>query len=297
MKVKAFIYIILAGVLWGTSGIFSHYLSPYGFTALHITAMRGLVSLLGVLIYALLRDRTLFKVKPKELLIFIGIGVSLFFTSSCYFTAMRMTSVSTAVVLMYSAPIYVTVFSVLFLKERLSALKIVSIIGMLIGCCLVSGIVGGLSLNFVGILIGIASGLAYASYNITTKISMQMGARPVSALIYSFGTMTLIALCVSQPYQIITNTAKAPLIIIPMLLALGVITFILPYLFYTLAMRDIPAGTGSALSIVEPMAATFFSVVMFGEKLDAFSTLGILLILAAVVLLGRAESGKQNSKS
>ena len=296
MKIKAFIYIILAGILWGTSGIFSEILTPYGFTALHITAMRGLVSFVCVLVYALIRDRKLFRVKFKELIVFASIGMALFFTSSCYFTSMGMTSVPTAVVLMYTAPVYVMVFSVIFLKERLSALKIAAVVSMLTGCVLVSGVIGGMKLDVLGFAIGIGSGIAYASYNVLTKISMEHKSAPISTVLYSFLTMTLISLCVSQPHKIITNTAKAPALIIPLLLCLGIVTFVLPYLLYTLAMRDLSAGTASALSIIEPMAATFFSIVIFKEPINMFSVCGILLILLAVVMLGIAEHAINNSK-
>ena len=54
-------------------------------------------------------------------------------------------------------------------------------------------------------------------------------------------------------------------------------------------MRDLPAGTASALSIVEPMAATVFSVVLFHEAMSVASVIGIVLILLAVFLLSRDE--------
>ena len=65
-----------------------------------------------------------------------------------------------------------------------------------------------------------------------------------------------------------------------------------PYVLYTLAMRTLPAGTASALAIVEPMSATVFGF-MIGETLTVFSGIGIVLILLAVFLLGRAESTVQ----
>ena len=55
-------------------------------------------------------------------------------------------------------------------------------------------------------------------------------------------------------------------------------------------MKDLNAGTASALSIVEPMAATVFSVAFLNEKLTVFSVAGIILILGAVLLLAREES-------
>lgn len=293
MKTKAFIFIIVAGVLWGTSGIFVHFLAPYGFTSLQMTAVRGLVALICLSAFALIRDRSLFHVKkPLELVFMAGLGLSLFLTASCYYTSMQMTSVSTAVVLMYMAPAYVMVFSVLFMGEKLSPLKLISVICMIIGCCLVSGIVGGIKLDLVGILLGILSGLAYAAYNILVKVCVQRGNRPVSVTIYNFLFMTIIAMSVSKPPEIFTTAAKQPLVTIPLLIALGIATSVLPYLLLTLAVRDLPAGTAAALSIVEPMAATIFSVVLFHEQLGIASAIGIVMILASVFMLGKAE-GKE----
>ena len=290
MKKRAFIYVILAGILWGTSGIFVHYLSPYGFTTIQMTAARGAVCFVCLAIFALVKDRKLFRTNVVDILLFVGLGVALFFTGSCYFTSMQLTSVSTAVVLMYTAPVYVMIFSVLFLGERFSGLKLASVFCVLIGCCLVSGLVGGFKLDIKGILIGAASGVAYASYNIFSKIAMRRGFNPIAATMYGSLFMTLIALVVAKPSDIVKNTAARPTVIIPLLLGIGVFTFILPYFFYTSSLRELPAGTASALSVVEPMAATVFSVLLFREKLSVFSVVGIALILLAVCLLGLAES-------
>ena len=100
MKTKAFIYVIIAGIAWGTSGIFVHLLAPYGYTSLQMTALRGSVSFLCLSAYLLIRDRKMFCAKPRDLLLYVGIGASLFGTASCYFTSMQMTSISTAVVLL-----------------------------------------------------------------------------------------------------------------------------------------------------------------------------------------------------
>jgi drug/metabolite transporter (DMT)-like permease len=54
-------------------------------------------------------------------------------------------------------------------------------------------------------------------------------------------------------------------------------------------MRNLPAGTASALGIVEPMAATVYSILFLGEDLNIIPAIGILLILGAVFLLGKAE--------
>ena len=292
MKLRAFTYVILAGVLWGTSGIFVHYLSPYGFTSLQLTAVRGTVSALVMVGYALIRDRRLFRIGWRELLLFSLIGASLFGTASLYFTAMQMTSVSTAVVLMYTAPVYVSIFSMLFFGERFTPLKLISIAVMLLGCGLVSGIIGGMRFDGPGILVGVLCGAVYATYNILTKIAMRRGSHPVSTTAYSFIFLSLIAVAVCRPDELFQSAASAPEVTLPLRLGLGLLTFVAPYFLYTLGMKELPAGTVSALGIVEPMSATLFSVLLLGERLEWTAVVGIVLILIALVALGKSD-GKE----
>ena len=290
MKKKAFLFIITAGLLWGTSGIFVKFISPLGFTSLQMTAVRGAVSLLCMAVYALIVDRSLFRVKPSHLLLLAGIGVFLYLTASLYYTAMQMTSISTAVVLMYTSPIYVSIFSMLFLGEKKSAGKLCAILLLITGCGLVSGIVGGFKLDPLGILLGFLSGLTYASYNILTKIALKKGNNPVSVSLYGFLFMVIVAIPFASPASLFANISASPLAAIPLLLGLGVCTFVLPYFFFTSSMKDLSAGTASAFSVVEPLAATVYSVVFFKEPLNFFSAAGIALVLISVIMIGIIEN-------
>ena len=288
-KKLSFAFIILAGMCWGTSPIFVHYLAPYGFTSQQMTAVRGTVSFVCMLLYVAILNRELFKTKLKDILLYAIIGASLFGTAFCYYSAMQMTSTSTAVVLMYTAPIYVMLFSVMFFGERFSGGKLVSLIMMLVGCCLVSGIITGLKFDIWGILVGILTSFIYAGYNILTKISMRRKLDPVTVTLYSFFFMSVISLSVCKPAELVANIAKAPIPVLPLCIGLGIVTFVMPYFLFTWSMKYLPAGIASALSVVEPMAATVFSAVLFKEIPDVVSAVGIVLILAAVYLLGRSE--------
>ncbi len=294
MKKRAFFYIIAAGVLWGTSGIFVNFLVPKGYHSLQLTAVRGVVSLLFFAIYSAIRDRGAFKVSLKELVFFMGVGLSQFGTAAFYFMSMTATSISTAVVLMYTAPIYVTVFSAIFLGEKFSKEKIAALFMMIVGCAFVSGLVGGLKIDALGIIFGVISGISYASYNILTKLSAIHSYSPVSSNLYGAFFMMLISFAVCKPGEIIPITAKEPVILPLALVALGIVTFVLPYLFFAIGMKELPAATASALSTVEPLSACAFGIIIFGEKPDVFSFIGIALILLAVFLLGYSE--KQRAK-
>ena len=289
MKKKAFIFIIIAGIAWGTSSIFVHYLAPWGFSSVQMTLVRAFVSTIVLFAYAFYKDKEAFKVTKKELLLFFASGFSYFATATCYYVSMQMTSVSTAVVLMYMAPIYVMIYSVTFMGEKLTPLKTVSVIAMLLGCCLVSGIIGGIKFNILGIVFGILAGVAYSAYNIFTKIQMKNGSNPLSATFYCFLFAALIALFSCKVYEMPALIVQNPCITLPLLFGLGICTCVIPYFLYTLSLKDLPVGTAAALGIIEPMSATIFSVVLFSEPLGFASLVGIILILGSVFLLSRSE--------
>lgn len=292
MKTRSFIYVVIAGMLWGTSGIFVKLLAPYGLTSLQMTATRAIIALISLFVYILIFDRKLFSFKIKELLLYAAAGVSLFFTASCYYSSMQMTSIATAVVLMYMSPIFVMIISVLFLGEKFTRLKLISVGLMVVGCALVSGIVGGFKFNIIGILLGFASCAAYTAYNVLTKIEMRCGCKAVSATFYTFLFMSIAALISSKPIGIVNAAVSSPWPVIPLLILLGICTSVMPYFLYTLSLRLLPVGVASALSIVEPMSATLFGLVLFDEKIGWVSGIGIALIMIAVVLLSRSPEEK-----
>lgn len=294
MKRRAFIFITLACILWGTSGLFVSGLSGFDFSPMQITAFRGFVAFSCLSLFLLIRDRRLFVVKLKDLPLLLLNGLALFITSSCYYVAMQKTSVSTAVVLMYMAPAYVMLFSVLVWRERFSVAKGASLGLVLVGGCLVSGIVGGLAFDTVGILLGVLSGVCYGGNIVLPKMGIRRGYHPLTVTVYSFMVMATVSVCVCRPGEALSLVGKEPFLLIPIVILLGVITYVLPYSLNTIAMQTLPAGTSSALCIMEPMAATIFSIVFLNEKLSVIAVVGIVLILTAVFLLGKAE-GKEEA--
>lgn len=292
MKKRAFLFVIIAGLFWGTTGIFSSLLGNYGLTGMETTFVRGLVSVVFVLLYALLFKRDAFRISLFELAMFFLVGIALFGSSASYFFAIPRTSVSTAAILMYTAPVMVSIVSLLFLGEKFSPLKIVAVAVMLVGCLFVSGVIGGFKMDGLGVFLGILSGVFYTLYNILTKILMRRGTSPMSATLYGFIFMVFFASFFAKPDLIFNAVKSSPLESVPLMLLIGPMTFVLPYVLYTVAMKTLPAGTASALITMEPMAATVFSMIIFGEIPTLLSGTGILLVLLAVFLLGRAQNNE-----
>ena len=287
MKKQSFIYIILACIFWGTSGVFVHYISPFGISSFQMTFIRSFVFFLCMGIYIFIKEKELFKIDFKQAFLYFLSGVSFYLTAGCYFLSMQLTSVSTAVVLMYTAPIFVMIYSVTFLSEKFTKIKGISLFLMITGCILVSGIIGNLKFNLSGILIGLSSGIAFSAYNITTKIQMKNKFHPLTATFYCFLFATLIGLFSSNPLGVIPIINKSPYSLSLLCIGMGVVTCVFPYILYTLGLKETDAGLVSSLGVIEPMAATLMSVIFLKESLNGYSFLGIILILLAAFLLSR----------
>lgn len=286
MKKKEFAFIIVAGLMWGSSCLFIHALSPLGFSAGQMVSARGVVSFVAMALYALLFNRKSFRIKLSDLPLFCGMGVLLFATAYFYYLGVQRTSPSTAAVLMYMAPVYVLIFSVIFFHERFTPAKGISIFVMLVGCALVSGVVGGLAFDLVGMLFSFLSGVAYAAYSLLAKFLAQKKTSTVSLSIYSYLSMAIVSLFFAKPVEMADLIAKEPAKSIPLLVGIGLVTFVIPYFLYTVSFRRLPAGTVSALAVVEPLAATLYSIFFLGERLTVASGIGVFLILGAIVALG-----------
>lgn len=290
MKKSALFLIIIAGILWGTSGLFTNALGIFGFSSLQITAMRGAVAAILMLIFVLIKNPKLLFVPKKEIFFLFGSGISIFLTAFTYFASIKASSVSTAVILMYTAPVYVLIYSVLFLGEKLNTIKAICIFLMIAGCALVSGIVGGMKFSFEGILLGIAAGISYSAYNIFTKILTIHKVNALTISCYSFIIMGIIGLALCNPAEVFEITVKEPISLSILFVCLGLVTCFLPYVFYNFSLRDIPAGTATALGIIEPLSATLFSVAFLDEKLGLPLVVGMVLILVAVFVLARQKN-------
>ena len=159
---------------------------------------------------------------------------------------------------------------------------------MLLGCVLVSGVIGGLRFHPLGIGIGLLSGLAYAAYNITTKLQMRWNIHPLTATFYCFLFAAVIALFTCDP----ASLTGAPLQggALPLILLMGICTSVLPYIFITLALLYAEAGKVSILaSGGEPTAAVVFGVLFYREIPTPLMGAGLLLTVLALMLLCKKE--------
>ncbi|MCR5719884.1 MAG: DMT family transporter [Lachnospiraceae bacterium] len=282
------IFIILAACFWGSMGIFVRRLTGYGFDPIQIVALRVTVAALifsGILFF---KEPKGFKIAPKDIVLFMGLGWgSILFFTICYFTAITIMPLSTAAILLYTSPIWIMLMAAVVFREKITFKKLVALILAFGGCVLVSGI-SGERIPLKGLALGLGSGLGYGLYSILGTVALRKYS-PYVVTAYTFLFAAAGSWVVCKPGEMIRILAKteslAPLILLCVLT--GIITAVIPFLFYTLGLRSTDASKAGILATIEPMVATVIGVIAFNEALTAFSAVGIVLILAASVILSK----------
>ena len=280
--------ILLAGCFWGSMGIFVRRLGAYGFTSIQIVSIRVTLAALAFCLLQLVRDRSGFRLSPRDILLFLGLGFgSILFFTVCYFTAIEMMPLSTAAILLYTSPIWIMLMSALFFREKLTGLKLLALALAFAGCVLVSG-VSGEGVTLAGLLFGLGSGLGYGLYSILGTVALRKYS-PFTVTTWTFLFAAAGSLLICRPADMLAKFAVAPNLAALLLFCLvtALVTAVVPFLAYTLGLRTVEASRAGILATVEPMVATLIGILVFSEPLTPLSGLGMALILAAVVLLNR----------
>lgn len=299
------ICILLAGILWGSMGLFVRGLNADNLKSLEIVEIRSLVSTVIMGLFVLFYDKSLFKIKLKDLWCFIGTGVfSLTFFNLCYFKTILMTSMSVAAILLYTAPIIVVLLSAIFFKEKITVSKVTAMILAFAGCFFVTGIVGniisggvaGMTLSYKGILIGLGSGLGYALYSVFSRFALERGYGSMTISFYTFLFSSAATMLISNPApitgKIMTgDTSKDILLCI----GIALIATVLPYIFYTYGLRGVENGKASIMASVEPVVATIIGIIVFNEHITWDGIIGILMVLSAIVILNGTNCTKKRT--
>ncbi|KON87292.1 transporter [Sporosarcina globispora] len=301
-KLLPFLMIAFGASLWGIIAVFVKGLGEHGFTAMEIVATRVFFAAFFLILFGIVNFRSHLKLKSSsDIGFFVGTGIlSIVFFNYCYFTAMNQISVSVAVVLLYTAPAFVTVLSYLFLKEGINLRKAAAVAGTILGCTLIAGLSAGNSdITLIGILTGLGSGFGYALYTIFGKFALRKY-HPFTVTLYTF----LIAAAFLIPVTRLWTKAEVFLNTEVLLLSIGLgfVPTVLAYFVYTWGLEKTDGSKAAVIATVEPVVAMLLGVTIYGENLGAVQIAGALLILSSVIIVNlparrknagkMAESGK-----
>ena len=285
---------ILAGIMFGSSGIFVRTLTYNGIDQTTLLFLRFSIAVIPILMAIFLTDRKLLKISLSDLPLFLVCAICIIGLNLCYNESMNTVPLSLAAVLLSLAPIYVLIIAYLLFGEKITSKKLICMGLALIGCILMTGVLETPLKNIplFGILSGIGAGLFWAVYLMASKKSIEMGNHTYTILIYSIIFITIALIPFTDFAQISNFISINPCMTILFLVLHSTFSFALPYIFSTLSLNYMDSGTSSILlSGAEPFAALIFGLIIYGEIPTVLMFLGFILTITAMMLLTRRESG------
>lgn len=324
-KLLSTIAIILAGMLWGCMGLYVRFLDKTGLSSLDICEVRSVFTVVIMFLVLLFYKPSLLKIKFKDCWIFIGTGIiSILFFNFCYFTTIQETQLSFAVIMLYTAPVFVMLLSAVLFKEKITVRKIIALAVAFTGAAFVSlsGNGGGNSITVRGILLGLGSGLGYALYSIFSRYALMREYKTLTIVFWTFVFSALggiVLVDVNGIFSVFAGTSAVgvggtagsiansvavgatasgllngvPLVLFCILYAVA--STVLPYILYTAGLTNVENGKASVMAFSEPLTATLIGIFVYSEIPGAFTVGGIMLMLVALVLLNINFSKKQKA--
>ncbi len=285
-KTKGYLMIATAGVLWGSVGFFVKNLLDAQLPLSTIIFWRMCFAFIVLFFYIYFTDRSKLKINRGILKYVIAIGlISQCLFNISYFNAIKMTSIATAVTLLYTAPIFIAIMARIFFRELFTTNKIIALLLCVTGCFLT--VTGGswenLQFNSSGILLGLAAGLTFGSLSIISKLIANQY-HPYTIVFYSVGFGLFFYLPFSQP--LILFQEGNGLLIWLYAFSLSIVATIFAYLFYIGGLSmGIEASKAGIISTIEVVVAVIISYLFFNEQLAGWKLVGILMVIGSVITI------------
>lgn len=285
-----YLYAAAAAALWGVAGPVAKYLFGHGVTALVLTQMRQTLSFALMMGFFLLARKDLARIGPRDIpyLAVMGIG-GLALVQISYYSAIARIHVAAAILLQYMAPVFILLYAAVFMKEKITRAKLVSLGLAVAGCSLVAGAydVDFLKLNLGGVAWGLMSAVCFSFYTLYGQAGLRKyNAMTLFAYSCGFGS---IPWWIINPPHLFFASQYSPLTWLAFLYV-ALLGTIVPFVFYLEALKRMEASRVSITSTLEPMVAGVVAFLFIGENMSPLQLVGGVLVIGAIILLQRSPT-------
>jgi len=282
---RGYALVALAAVLWAGGGAAAKFLFNRGMTAFDLIQLRTTLSFVGLAAWLAVGRPHLLRVAPRDLPYFVllgifGIAAAQFF----YLLAISKIAVAAAILLHYTGPVFIVLYSAVVARKKPPAATLVAIFLTFIGCALVVEAYNPrvLRLNHAGVLSGLLAAVAFATYSLLSESGMRRYP-PWTVLAYAMLFAALAWNLLHGPLAAF-GTPRTPIEWWWVgFIALG--GTILPFGFYFKGIHLIRSTHASITATLEPVSAGIISYLFLGEAMGPLQILGGLVVLAAIIWL------------
>jgi DME family drug/metabolite transporter len=210
----------------------------------------------------------------------LGVAASNYF----YYLAIQRTNVATAIIVQYTAPIWVLLYTVARGQQK-PTLQRVGAVGLaLTGIALVIGLFGGsgLRLDTIGLFAGLLAALSFAFYNIGGHSVLARRDRWI-VLLYTTFSASLFWLVINPPWKIAAAHYSVEQWLFLSLFSL--LSVLAPFSFYFAGLQHLEPTRAIVVSCLEPVFSIVIAAVALGEVMRPLQVAGIVFVLAAIVVV------------
>ena len=257
--------------------------------------MRTTIAFVGLFIWLGFRHPSLLRISPRDSIYFLllgifGIAAAQFF----YLFAISKINVAAAILLQYTGPVFVTLYSIVFTRYKLRPATVIAILGTLTGCFLVVGAynIDLLAVNREGIIGGLLAAVAFATYSLLGEYSMRKY-DPWTVLFYAMFFAALIWNILHFPLAAFFH-GYSP-VAWGWILFIGVLGTIVPFGFYFEGINLIRSTPASITATLEPITAGALSFLFLKETMGPLQILGGVLVIASIILLQYKQDMDENA--
>ncbi len=285
------VWVLIAGCLWGSIGLFIQWMSDAGASAATISFLRMAFAFLILLVITLIRSGVgAFFINKRALFFSAALGLICHGAYNVFYSwAVVQTGVTISAVLLNVAPVFTALLSAALFREPVTSRKCIALLINVAGCVLAAtgGQFTAASLSLSGILFGVAAGLCYALTAIFGKLAGERS-DPFVISTYSYFFAALFLAFSLEPQAL--QDAMTPRIV-----GLGFLYALLPtaigYLFYYRGVQQITESSRvPVLASMETVVAALLGGLVLGERLSPLHYLGIVIVMASIGLMQRGQA-------
>lgn len=294
------IYLVFGSLFFAISSIPAKLAMESGLSAWRLTQIRTIGAFLVLFIYVYLKNKQSLKIKAKELPILIVFGVFGFAAVNLlYFLAIQRLNVGIALIIEFTAPIWIALWMRFIQKKLVSKLMWWGLVIGLTGLVLIAQVWRGLTLDGLGVTFAILDAFALTLYYLIGE--KLVGVKSSEAtMAWGLGISSAF-FAIIQPWwtfpfeemgNIVDLTGRLSGISLPTFyLVLWVILFgtAIPYFLVLNGLRGLSAAKTSSIGMLEPVLGGIFGWIFLYENLNFIQSVGVLVVLVGIYLANRAR--------
>ena len=300
MKHRAEIFLITAAFGFAAGGVAAKVLREANLDAFRLTQIRITSAALILLIIALIKGKKQLAVKRseiKDLVLFGVIGIAV--VNSFYYFALKYLYVSVALIIEFTAPIWIALYLRFVKKKNISRTAWIGIICAFSGLVLISQVWTGKSLHPLGVIVAILDALALAYYFLTadrlgqkrSSLSLTTWGMGVAAIFWAIALPWW-----NFPFEFLTQTfslsGELSRFSAPgwaLILWIVVTATVIPYLLTVAAIKELSASTSSVIAMLEPIIAGVIAWWLLNEAFTNIQLFGCAVVLFGIYLADKAR--------